>query len=174
MAHIYQTTSGAWRAQVRKRGVKKSLTAQNRDEVELWAASVENLADERHRVVRVVNKNNEVVLVTALPHRLLTALNEIPHPYHEVMEASVPIGANCGVYFLICDRQIMYVGKSLDVLDRLSKHRRAGRVFDSYSYISCSPADVGRLESLYINAFLPPWNGVTPPLEPSIRVLDTE
>lgn len=168
MAHIYQTPSGTWRAQVKKRGAKKSFNAKSREEVEVWAQAAERVIDERHRVVKVINSDDPpaVLLVTALPHRLLHALQNVPHAYHEVLEAAVPMGQNCGVYFLIHKRQVMYVGQSINIFNRLAKHVRSGSVFDSYALISCRPYMLDYLEALYINAFFPPLNTSTPVVPP--------
>lgn len=164
MAHIYQTPSGSWRAQVKKRGAGKSYTAKSREEVELWAKNAEKMIETRHKVVRVVDSNDppETILVTALPHRVLHALQNVPHAYHEVLEARVPSANNCGVYFLIENREIMYVGKSLDLFNRLSQHMRSGKRFDSYAFLACQPTHLDYYEALYINAFVPPWNTSTP------------
>jgi hypothetical protein len=65
-----------------------------------------------------------------------------------------------GIYFLIRDSEIVYVGKSANVLDRLSKHIEKG--FDSFSIVECSWKDMRMLEPHFIYKFSPPLN-VTPP-----------
>src|SRR5215471_15785284 len=44
-----------------------------------------------------------------------------------------------GVYFLLYEGEIVYVGQSKDVLARLGQHVTAGVRFDDYRFIECSP-----------------------------------
>lgn len=74
----------------------------------------------------------------------------------------------CGVYFLIHDGQIMYVGQSVNIDGRLGGHRLMRRNFDRYHWIACAREELNALERAYIDAFLPPWN--TDPRTESLRL----
>lgn len=63
----------------------------------------------------------------------------------------------CGVYFLIKDNKVMYVGQSVDIHSRMRQHAKT-RDFDSYTYIPCEPDSLDIYESLYIHALSPDWN----------------
>jgi hypothetical protein len=63
-----------------------------------------------------------------------------------------------GVYFLIKDAVVVYVGQSTNVFGRVSEHQRV-KTFDSMSWIPCDRLMLDKLESLYIHTLQPPLNG---------------
>lgn len=73
----------------------------------------------------------------------------------------MPMKANCGVYFLIKHQEVVYVGQSINVLSRLSRHRRDGLIdFDSFNVIPCHETELDELEQSYILAMMPLYNTV--------------
>lgn len=62
-----------------------------------------------------------------------------------------------GIYFLIKDREIVYVGQSMNVAARVSQHKKT-RDFDSWSWIPCDTQDLLDLERAYIRKFRPELN----------------
>jgi hypothetical protein len=70
-----------------------------------------------------------------------------------------------GVYFLIKDNEVVYVGKSGDVHGRISQHWMLSKDFDSYTYIACSGMEMDELERYYIKSLLPPLNSAMIPKE---------
>ena len=97
-------------------------------------------------------------LVTSVPKRTLEALQQVPHPKSSILDAAIPLPTNIGVYFLIRDGDVVYVGQSVNVLDRISKHRREGKVFDSFAFMECQASHLDRYEQMYIEAFVPELN----------------
>jgi len=75
-----------------------------------------------------------------------------------------------GIYFLILDDKIMYVGQSANILDRIGTHNRKWN-FESFKYILCRPDQSNNLERLYIKFLQPPWN--IKGLKPGAKNLDT-
>jgi len=63
----------------------------------------------------------------------------------------------CGVYFLIKDREIVYVGQSVDVFLRVSQHRSI-KEFDSFSYIHVEREHLSAIERHFIDSFDPKLN----------------
>lgn len=66
------------------------------------------------------------------------------------------------VYFLISGGEIVYVGKSKSVLERLSSHR--GKDFDSVATVACDADQLDLMEIAYIAALEPCLN---------VRIKDT-
>jgi hypothetical protein len=95
------------------------------------------------------------MLATLVPKRLLSAMAAVPHSLKEVLEAAVPAKTFVGVYFLVKDDEVVYVGQSIDLLHRIARHRREGRDFDAYAYLLCEREELDRLEEAYIAAFMP-------------------
>jgi hypothetical protein len=62
-----------------------------------------------------------------------------------------------GIYFLINDNKIVYVGQSVNVFSRVTAHW--DKKFDSYAWIPCEKNMLDKLESLYIYFLSPPLNG---------------
>lgn len=156
MAYIVQVKTG-WRAHVEKCGTRKTKMCATREDAELWASTIEAKLKKRHTALTMKQKIEmaESLLMTAIPKRVLNALSQIPHDMEEVLEAAIPYRKGVGIYFLIKDKEVIYVGQSLDVFHRMSRHRRDNREFDSFAYIECEPERLDELESAYITAFVP-------------------
>lgn len=77
----------------------------------------------------------------------------------EVIRASMRYEPFCGIYFLIRDYEIVYVGQSINIFARMADHRRS-KSFDSFAYLKCcADKDVlDFLESTYIHIFKPRLN----------------
>jgi len=82
----------------------------------------------------------------------------------EIVANSAPFKSKCGVYFLIQDDQVVYVGQSVSVDTRVRDHANNKyavnvKVFDRYAYIPCEKHQLDVLESLYIHALNPKYQG---------------
>jgi len=64
----------------------------------------------------------------------------------------------CGVYFLVKDNRVVYVGQSVHISARLADHSKT-KDFDSYAFIRCGKEKLDMLESLYIHALSPEYQG---------------
>lgn len=157
MAYIRQWR-GKWRAEVQKHGQRRSKVADTEQEVREWARHLEAeiAATAKRYKPRVVPVGPD--LVTMVPRLVLDACRLLPHSKIDVLEAAIPTARASGIYFLIREQEVVYVGQSQDVLNRVSRHRRDGRKFDAFSYIECAAEDMDRLEVLYIKAFVPAEN----------------
>ena len=80
-------------------------------------------------------------------------------------------GPNCGgIYFLIQQNEIVYVGISCDISARLVQHWRACRAFDQYWCVGGLPEGFAHLvETFYIYIFQPVGNDKYPPVDILIR-----
>lgn len=63
----------------------------------------------------------------------------------------------CGVYFLIKDEEIIYVGQSVNIEARIHQHRST-KSFDRFTYIECNSEDLNKIETMYINKLKPKLN----------------
>lgn len=78
-------------------------------------------------------------------------------PISEIVRKSSSYGNVCGIYFLIKDSQIVYIGQSINIAARITSHK--DKDFDSVSYVTCRRSELDILESLYIIAYNPILNG---------------
>ena len=62
------------------------------------------------------------------------------------------------MYFLIREREIVYVGKAQQTAARLLAHWRSGREFDAYFALQVSERWNKEVESFYIEILDPPQN----------------
>lgn len=79
----------------------------------------------------------------------------------EILESSAPITDPtplCGVYFLIKDTEIVYVGRSLNVTQRVIAHKSGDKDFDRYSYVTYEESELKEKESEYIAYLKPKYN----------------
>jgi hypothetical protein len=74
-----------------------------------------------------------------------------------ILSAAKPWQSFTGVYFLISNNKIVYVGQSVNVYARISGHTH--KTFDSFTVLPCPKEHLNVLESLYIHMFDPPLNG---------------
>jgi hypothetical protein len=91
--------------------------------------------------------------------------DEMAFTPRQIVEASAPKlkfdhgQSFCGVYFLIRNRKICYIGKSINVIDRLKKHTKNKRPFDAVTVITGLPIDlIGGVEHAFQSAWRLPWN----------------
>ena len=65
--------------------------------------------------------------------------------------------SGCGIYFLIVEGRVMYVGRAVNVIARIAQHATV-RKFDAWSWLVCPRRNLDATERAYINALLPEWN----------------
>tara|TARA_R100000231_G_scaffold139613_1_gene121630 strand:- start:239 stop:640 length:402 start_codon:yes stop_codon:yes gene_type:complete len=69
------------------------------------------------------------------------------------------------IYALISNNEIVYIGQSTNILNRLSTHLSSFKEFDSWTIIEnlgdfTTSKEVNRLEEKYIRKFLPKYNKI--------------
>jgi hypothetical protein len=79
-----------------------------------------------------------------------------------IVARSLPAEPQCGVYFLIQDSRIVYIGQSVNVHARLADHWNGEKRFDRVYWVRCAQRDLAPLEAAYIAQFNPPLNKVQP------------
>ncbi len=82
----------------------------------------------------------------------------------EIVEAARVHRNNvCGVYFLVNDGDVVYVGQSVNVHARIAQHRTDPRkTFTHWAAISVRKEHLDFVESIYIHTFKPALNGCAP------------
>jgi hypothetical protein len=76
-----------------------------------------------------------------------------------IISNKIPVEPDiCGIYFLIKNNQIVYIGQSVNVKHRLYAHKQY-KDFDYYYVHECSPEELDTLEAQHIVQFDPPGNG---------------
>jgi hypothetical protein len=91
--------------------------------------------------------------------------NSAPYSRERILESACRVEdtPNCGVYFLIREDEIVYVGQSKNCPSRIQTHiNDKGKVFDSYTFIATHSDNLDFLESWYIYAFNPKYNKNAP------------
>lgn len=67
----------------------------------------------------------------------------------------------CGIYFLLIDTEIVYVGMSESIGDRVERHRFSGMRFNRWFFIHSIPSlYVREVELFFLHAFTPRGNSV--------------
>jgi hypothetical protein len=74
----------------------------------------------------------------------------------QVVKAAIPWHTASGVYFLVDGDEVVYVGQSTNIYNRIPQHH--SKKFDRYMYVPCKPELLNALESLYIHCFRPKLN----------------
>ena len=75
----------------------------------------------------------------------------------QIVAAAAHVPDTTGVYFLIHQDRVIYVGQSVAILARIEAHR-IDKTFDRVAYIPCAKELLNALESLYIHTLRPRLN----------------
>ena len=126
------------------------IAAANKDKDELSGIrrEIAELNQERDKLKMEIELNN---LSVKLSDRIL--LRE-----HQIVAASIEWTNCCGIYFLIKNDRVVYVGQSVSIFGRVSTHGKQ-KDFDRIAWVPCNKDDLNQMESLYIHVLSPPLNG---------------
>jgi len=91
------------------------------------------------------------ITVDSLKDTLL--LNE-----EQIVKGASPAIGHTGVYFLIKNDKVVYVGQSTHILSRIGNQFNYVD-YDNFAFIMCRKSELNIIESLYIHAFRPIKNG---------------
>jgi hypothetical protein len=147
MAQVRQRGK-AWQAIVARNGHRTSRTFNTDGEARAWA-----LAEEQRLMSLVPEDIKQQGRGQARRHRVIAARSA-----EHLLRRAVPYPRICGVYFLVKDSTIVYVGQSTDVMGRLSEHCKNGRPFEKFAYIEEPECMLVAVERAYIVALAPRWN----------------
>lgn len=151
---------GKWRAHICKNGYRATRVFTTHEEAQLWVDLKERTMASKGTQFVPMDKlsMSQTKLLSSIPSRVLNAIANVPHDMNEILDAAMPTGTGMGVYFLIKSNEVVYVGQSVDVYGRLSKHKADGKDFDSFAFIQCEKKMMNDLESIYISALVPYLN----------------
>lgn len=155
MPCVRERKPGKWKAEVQVGETRVAKTFPTRDQAEAWATDKAARFKARDELATAMANK---VLMARMPRRVLEACSKVPYTHDEIVRCPIPANVMSGVYFLIRDGEVCYVGQSVDVLHRVARHRREGRLFDSFNVLPCGKEDMDTLENLYITALMPSEN----------------
>lgn len=55
-----------------------------------------------------------------------------------------------GIYYLIHEERVVYVGQTVRGMSRIIEHITDGKLFDYYSFFPCNTGDLDRLEAIEV------------------------
>lgn len=91
----------------------------------------------------------------------------------KILRDSKPLSSRCGVYFLISNDKIVYVGQSVNIPSRIEQHKKDPcKEFDRYHSIPCKVTELDLVESNYIRKFMPKFNKAIPGEDKCTRRFD--
>tara|TARA_Y100000296_G_C5043976_1_gene191330 strand:- start:173 stop:541 length:369 start_codon:yes stop_codon:yes gene_type:complete len=88
---------------------------------------------------------------------MVHATGDIVTDLEQIKKTRVTIERLCGVYFCFQGDELKYIGQSINVLNRVTEHKRIYG-YDSYAWLPCPEAELLAVESIYIRKFQPPDN----------------
>lgn len=140
---------GVWRVQVAVKGMRSSATFANKPSAKQWAKQEE----EKFR-----NMALSIAFDRNAPNKMRSRadVSEL-RSEGEIISKSEPLRSNSGIYFLIKNSEIVYVGQSVDVYSRMACHRRE-KEFDRFHIIPCEKEHLLEIEAKYIAKFNPKLN----------------
>lgn len=93
------------------------------------------------------------------PNGVRTRLRELLDQEH-ILSLAQPYSPCVGIYFLISEEKIVYVGQAMSCHVRIAAHStgREMKLFDTFYIVECPVHKLDELEALYIRKFRPPLN----------------
>jgi len=79
----------------------------------------------------------------------------------EILKGATPINSLSGIYFLMSNNEIVYVGQSKNIYARIHSHSTSKK-FDSVSWVLCDATERSAMETAYIMLYEPKLNGRIP------------
>lgn len=73
-----------------------------------------------------------------------------------------PQHRHSGIYFLLDDDEIVYVGQSKNIQARFENHTKSNKIFNRWFYIFCDIEDLNKTEAYYILMLRPKYNIAIP------------
>jgi hypothetical protein len=81
----------------------------------------------------------------------------------EILKLATPVKQLCGIYLLIREGKVVYVGQSTNCHARIGTHfYERGKKFDAFHLIECGTKQLKKLEAQYIAKFMPQYNVLVP------------
>jgi hypothetical protein len=151
----YESRGSSIRVRLMRDGRKFSKTFSTHALAQAWADRQEYRAAGMP-MLRAALADHRIA--SLIPLRLRDAIGKANYSAAEILESAFPVDSLSGVYFLIRESTIYYVGQTVRVLDRLARHKRDGRKFDSFAFIPCPPEQLDELEAVYIAMLMPEGN----------------
>jgi len=75
----------------------------------------------------------------------------------QIAKLALPWERSSGIYFLVQDQEVVYVGQSVNIYSRIAQH--PDKKFQKYAFVPCEVELLDKLESLYIHTLKPRLNG---------------
>jgi hypothetical protein len=149
---------------------REALAKSARAERTARVAERKQLAQERQKHRAVINSLNRLVRQRKISERYLDELSRLELPALASLPI-VPLDAStvvatarplsvaviCGVYFLVEESRIVYVGQSTNVLARIQSH--TDKRFDAVAVLPVAAEHLDAMEAYYIDRFTPALNG---------------
>jgi hypothetical protein len=156
MTNIWQNLSPERRKEIAAKGVatrranKEKIKAMQEEGARRYYGLADKIEELEIRLANLQTMEALQTLSCALTGRALL-------PAEDIVRASIPWQKSSGVYFLIENNEIIYVGQSTNVYTRIDYHVR-DKSFDRYAYVPCPVEMLNKLESLYIHCLRPKLN----------------
>jgi len=90
---------------------------------------------------------------------LVTEIRELIFKGEQLFTVDADFIQVCGVYFLIENGIVVYVGQSVNVFARVGQHKSDGKKFDEVRYFRCDKDDLDEKEMFFIKLLQPELNG---------------
>lgn len=122
-----------------------------KEAAETWAAWVEEQIARSDSVIYTDDRGERRWIFPPMP-LALDLYDE------DISVASVPYTRHSGVYFLLLEGTVVYVGRTNHLLRRCPQHEGEGRKFDRVAFMPCPEERAAEIEQLYIWRLQPALN----------------
>ena len=89
---------------------------------------------------------------------------------NKLQAKSLPVNLT-GVYFLLDNEEVVYIGQSVNIFSRILDHQRGNKKFTDFKYIECEKEELNRLEYMYYQKYNPTKYNKQPVCDPEEKNL---
>jgi hypothetical protein len=150
----FEQRSGKWRCLVFHAGRRFARTFSTEEEARAWGVEAK---EKMRRGWRPKPLRHHRCREIAIPAHM--ALPTLTHD--QIVSGALPYRRECGIYFLIRERRIVYVGQSVNVTYRIGSHHPKIK-FDHVAFHFCQRKELDVLEAYYIKTLAPEHNVLCP------------
>lgn len=121
------------------------------DKIDAAKKELANLENSIKQKIEVVNSLNNIGMLKLCPYAFLRE--------QDIVDKSRELVPLVGVYFLIQDKEVVYIGQAIDIYRRIGQHQYdKNKQFNRYAFILCDKSELDIIETLYIHHFSPKYN----------------
>lgn len=132
------------------------------EHAELKVTAYADIDELKRQIAELTAMREDAVKSLKLSDELAKLTSSTLFRESEIVAASKAFEVCSGVYFLVNDARVVYVGQAVNIHSRIHAHLGI-KAFSHFAFVLCPPSHLNILESIYIHLLRPSLNGEIQP-----------